>query len=120
MAELVTTIAESNQCITFINSFSTSSHQQQEMLVKMLVDNTEKVMKHQAGFISVNIHKSYDATNVLIYEQWRSTDDLRAATQIPEVVELIAEICKLSNPEATLYNVVSVSHAADDAHSHIA
>lgn len=112
MAEIVTTIAESNQCITFINSFATSSYQQQDRLVEMLVNTTEKVMQHQPGFISINIHKSLDGTNILIYEQWRSSDDLWAAVQKPEAVKLITEICKLSNPEATLYDVVSISHAA--------
>ena len=67
----MTKIAVDNNVVTLINVFTVRPEQQQ-LLVDLLVEATEAVMKYQPGFVSANIHKSLDGTRVTNYAQWRS------------------------------------------------
>lgn len=64
----MTTISKDNQVITLINVFTVEPENQQR-LVEMLVEATEKTMKHLPGFVSANIHKSSDGVRVTNYAQ---------------------------------------------------
>ncbi|MEH2394931.1 MAG: antibiotic biosynthesis monooxygenase [Nostoc sp.] len=65
---MMTTISKDNQVITLINVFTVEPENQQR-LVEMLVEATEKTMKHLPGFVSANIHKSSDGVRVTNYAQ---------------------------------------------------
>jgi hypothetical protein len=39
--------------------------QNQDKLVKLLVDATDQAMKHLPGFVSASIHKSIDGTSTM-------------------------------------------------------
>ena len=53
----MTTISKDNRVVTLVNVFTVAPENQQR-LVEMLVEATEKTMKHVPGFVSANIHKS--------------------------------------------------------------
>jgi heme-degrading monooxygenase HmoA len=55
------------------------------LLIAVLIQATEEVMKKQPGYISANIHKSLDGTKVTNYAQWRTKEDFEAMLKNPEV-----------------------------------
>jgi hypothetical protein len=65
------TIAKDRDLVTLINVFTVAPEDQQR-LVDVLVEATEAVMRNQQGFISANIHSSFDGRRVTNYAQWRS------------------------------------------------
>ena len=73
----MTKIAVDNNVVTLINVFTVRPEQQQ-LLVDLLVEATEAVMKYQPGYVSANIHKSLDGTRVTNYAQWRSREAFEA------------------------------------------
>jgi quinol monooxygenase YgiN len=58
----------------------------QQHLVDLLIETTEKVMSQQEGFISANIHKSLDGTRVVNYAQWRSKEAFEKMLKNPRVI----------------------------------
>ena len=65
------TIAKDKDGVTLINVF-TVAPQNQQRLVDVLVDATQTVMRKQPGFISANIHRSFEGTRVTNYAQGSS------------------------------------------------
>jgi hypothetical protein len=57
------TIAKDRDLVTLINVFTVAPEDQQR-LVDVLVDATQAVMRNQQGFISANIHSSFDGRRV--------------------------------------------------------
>ena len=70
--------------VTLINVFTVSPENQQR-LVELLVEATQRTMRNQPGYLSANIHKSLDGTKVTNYAQWRSREDFEAIGKNPEV-----------------------------------
>jgi hypothetical protein len=60
------TISKDNKVATLINVFTVEPGNQQKV-VDMLVETTEKAMKHIPGFVSASIHKSLDGVRVVNY-----------------------------------------------------
>jgi Antibiotic biosynthesis monooxygenase len=67
------TIRAEAQIFTLINVFSVARDRQQE-IADLLIEATERTMRHRPGFISANIHTSFDGRRVVNYAQWRSRD----------------------------------------------
>ena len=65
------TIAKDKDVVTLINVITVAPGNQQR-LVDVLVDATQAVMRKQPGFISANIHRSFDGTRVTNYAQGSS------------------------------------------------
>ena len=76
-------ISKDSQVVTLINVFTVRPENQQR-LVDVLIEATEKIMKRLPGFVSANMHKSFDGTRVVNYAQWRSREDFEAMRQNPE------------------------------------
>jgi heme-degrading monooxygenase HmoA len=106
---MTTTISKDSSVITLINIF-TVDPQHQQKLINMLVDATEKTMRHLPGFIAANIHKSLDGKQVVNYAQWRSRKDFEAMLQNPEAIPHMKEIASFTKFEPNLYEVVEVIH----------
>ena len=68
--EKVSTISKTDDITTLINVFTVEPKNQQR-LVELLVETTEELMSKLPGFISSNIHKSLDGTQVVNYVQWK-------------------------------------------------
>ena len=106
---MATTINENAALVTLINVFTVVPENQQR-LVEVLIRATEEVIKHQAGFISANIHKSLDGVRVVNYAQWRNRGDFEAMLKSPKAMPHLQEAAKLAQFDAHLYEVASVHH----------
>lgn len=97
--------------MTLINVF-TVEPQNQQKLVDLLIEATEKTMKNVPGFISASIHKSADGVRVTNYAQWRSREDFAAMLKNPEARAHMEPITEIATFDAHTYEVVeSVSVA---------
>ncbi|CAA9443464.1 MAG: hypothetical protein AVDCRST_MAG02-4 [uncultured Rubrobacteraceae bacterium] len=100
------TISKGQNLVTLVNVFTVEPEDQQR-LADALVEATENVMKHKPGYVSANIHKSFDGTRVVNYAQWRSREDFEAVIEnpAPEVAGHLREAEKLGVPDVRLYEV---------------
>ena len=101
----MTTISKDNKIMTLINVFTVEPENQQR-LVELLVEATEKTMKNVDGFISANIHKSADGVRVVNYAQWRSREDFAAMLKNPEARAHMVPIMEIATYDAHTYEVV--------------
>ena len=102
----MTTISKDNQLVTLINVFTVEADKQQQ-LVDLLIQATETSMRHLPGFVSANIHRSFDGTKVANYAQWRSVEDFAAMLKNPAAIPHIKQATALATFEPGLYEVVS-------------
>lgn len=99
------TISKDNKVVTLINVFTVEPENQQK-LVDLLVEATEKTMKDISGFVSANIHKSLDGVRVINYAQWKSRDDFEAMAKMPEAQAHMKPIMEIAKADFHLYEVV--------------
>jgi len=78
-------IDQRDNLFTLINVF-TVTPEKQDMLVQLLIEATNKTMRHLPGFVSASIHRSLDNTRVVNYAQWRSKEDFEAMRPNPEAI----------------------------------
>jgi heme-degrading monooxygenase HmoA len=103
--ERMVTIARDNDVVTLINVFTVAQEDQQR-LVDVLVDATQKVMRKQPGFVSANIHRSLDGTRVTNYAQWQSREAFEAMLHNQEAAEHMGEAARIAERfEPHLYEV---------------
>ncbi len=101
----MTTISKDNKFVTLINVFTVEPENQQK-LVDMLVEATERTMKNVSGFISATIHKSADGVRVTNYAQWQSNEDYETMLKNPEAKTHMKPITEIATFEAHTYEVV--------------
>jgi quinol monooxygenase YgiN len=99
------TIAKTNKLVTLINVFTVTAADQQKV-IDLLVEATEKTMKHLPGFVSASIHKSLDGVRVVNYAQWRSREDFEAMRKNPEAQAHMKPLMEMANPDFHLYEVI--------------
>ncbi len=105
-------IESGNDVVTLINVFTVSPEKQQK-LVDLLLEATEKTMRHIPGFVSASIHKSADGERVANYAQWRRAEDFEAMMKDPQAAEHMKPIMELATYDAHLYEVVDSITAGD-------
>jgi len=98
------TISKKNEAVTLVNVFTVEPDDQQKV-VDMLREATEKTMKNVPGFISASIHKSLDGVRVVNYAQWRSQQDFEAMRNNPQVQAHRKPLMEISRPDFHLYEV---------------
>lgn len=106
----VSTIRADAEILTLINVFSVAPERQQE-LIDLLVEATEQTMRHLPGFVSANIHRSYDGRRVVNYAQWRSREDFEAMLQNSEARPHMARAAEMTDFDPILCEVAYVDHA---------
>jgi quinol monooxygenase YgiN len=102
------TIEAKAETATLINVYEVEPAKQAE-LAKFLSEGTDKMFRHQPGFVSVSIHSSMDGTRVVNYAQWRSKEDIQRVQRNPDAQALAkqaAAIAKSVSP--AVYTVTSV------------
>ncbi len=99
------TISTDNKVVTLINVFTVEPEDQQRV-VDMLVEATEKTMKNLPGFVSASIHKSLDGVRVTNYAHWRKREDFEAMLKNPEATAHMKPITEIATFDAHLYEVV--------------
>lgn len=98
------TISKDQSVVTLINTFTVAPERQEE-LVQLLIEATEKVMKHLPGFVSANIHRGLDLRHVANYAQWRSQEDFNAMLRNPEAQAHMRPIAEMAQFDPVLYVV---------------
>lgn len=106
----MTEIAETNDVVTLINVFTVAPGDQ-DRLVELLVTATEEVKRDQPGFVSANIHASFDGARVVNYAQWESRGDFEAIFEKTDVEEHMTEIRAIADADYDLYDVREVESA---------
>src|SRR5260370_33943054 len=101
----MTTISKDNDVVTLINVFTVEPEDQQR-LVDMLVEATEKTMRNLPGFVSANIHQSLDGVRVANYAQWRRREDFEAMLKNPDANAHMKPIMEIAQFDAHLYEVI--------------
>jgi heme-degrading monooxygenase HmoA len=107
---LMPTISKDNKVATLINVFTVEPGNQQKV-VDLLVDTTEKLMKHIPGFVSASIHKSLDGVRVVNYAQWRSKEDFEAMRNSPEAQKHMKPFFEIAKVDFHLYEVADAIEA---------
>jgi quinol monooxygenase YgiN len=97
-------ILKDKKVVTLINVFTVERANQQKVL-DLLVNATEKTMKNLPGFVSASIHKSLDGVRVVNYAQWRSQADFEAMTKNPEAQAHMKPLMETANSDFHLYEV---------------
>lgn len=90
-----------------INVFTVEAENQQK-LIDLLIDATKKIINKQEGFISANIHKSLDGTQVVNYAQWKSQEAFEKMLKNPKAIVHMNEILNIAKADGRLYNVVFI------------
>lgn len=98
------TIAKKNDVLTVIIIFSVEPERQQE-LVDTIIEFVETV-KHQPGFISASIHKSFDGVRVMNYAQWQSQSDYRTFVHNSEVQAVGKKLSEFQMLDSHVFEVV--------------
>jgi hypothetical protein len=113
----VTRIQAGTPEIAIINLFDAHDEQGQQHLLELLTQVTDRVMKHQPGFISANLHISHPSPiaashYVANYAQWSSLEAIRAMLSNPEAKEHMDQIEHHSRYRriGAPFSVVSVFH----------
>src|SRR6187402_381715 len=103
------TIDHDSKVTTLINVFTVEPNNQQR-LVDLLIEATEKVMSQQEGFISANIHKSLDGTKVVNYAQWKSKEAFEKMLKNPTAITHMNDAFSIAKVDDSLYEVVFVEN----------
>ena len=104
----MTTIREDDFSVALINTFYVKPEKADE-LVQLLTKATDEVMRHQPGFISANLHISFDKTRVVNYAQWRSKEDFERMLQNPDAKPHMKQAAELAESfDPVLYTVARV------------
>jgi len=109
----MTTIAKGPRVMTLVNVFTVKAEDQQQ-LVDLLIEATEQTMKYLPGFVSANIHRSFDGTRVINYAQWRTREDFEAMQKDPGAGPHMKKAAALASFEPILCEVVEALSAPED------
>jgi quinol monooxygenase YgiN len=105
----MTHIREGAEPVTLINVFDVEPANQ-EQLVELLAEGTERVFRHRPGFVSVNLLTSNDGTRVVNYSQWQSLEDIKATMADPDAQGYTKRATELAHATPHVYSVASVHH----------
>lgn len=94
--------------VTFVNILAVEPDQQQA-LIELLNEGTERVISKRPGFISVTILASLDRRRVINVTRWESADNVKATQADPEAAELAARTAEIATPDPGIY-VVAGEH----------
>jgi heme-degrading monooxygenase HmoA len=111
---LMPTISKDNKVTTLINVFTVEPENQQKV-VDLLVQTTERAMKHIPGFVSASIHKSLDGVRVVNYAQWRTKEDFEAMRNGPEAQKHMKPFFEIAKVDFHLYKVADAIEVGDAA-----
>ena len=101
----MTQITQDSDVVALINVF-TVEPQDQQRLVDALVEATQSNLNQFPGFVSANIHKSFDGTKVVNYAQWESREKYQAMLESPKVAPHLKEAAEIAvSFEPDLYEV---------------
>src|SRR4051812_15267158 len=110
MTTNASTIRAAGGIFTLINVFSVVPERQHE-LAQVLIEATEHTMRHLPGFISANIHTSFDGRRVVNYAQWSSREAFEAMLRNPDARPHMTRAAALASFDPILCEVAHVDYA---------
>ena len=102
-----TILSKDANLVTVINKFSVEPENHKRLL--QLLDDLRAVVEKQPGFISANVHKSFEGTRIVSYAQWNTKEDYQAIYTNSDAKSILDEIKKISKFSWNLYEVVYTS-----------
>ena len=102
-----TVISKDANLVTVINKFSVEPENLKRLL--QLLDDLRAIVEKQSGFISANVHKSFEGTRIVSYAQWNTKEDYQAVYTNSDAKPILDEIKKISKFSWNLYEVVYTS-----------
>lgn len=92
----MTTIDPNRDLMTLINVFDVDPERCDE-LVEVLTDATVNTIAGLDGFVSANIHRSDDGTQVVNYAQWASREAFDAMRNHPDAQPHLRQCAAIAN-----------------------
>ena len=101
------TISAENKLPTVILIFQVDP-KMQKTLIDTAKENSQKVMEKKSGFISTNLHKSFDGTSMVNYSQWEFRKSYEDAINFlnPDEVKIGEKIFEIADPDWNIYDLV--------------
>lgn len=101
------------KCVTLVNVYDVEPEKQAE-LIRALSEATERVIRHQPGFVSVSLHRSLDGGKVVNYAQWKSQEHFENFMKHPATQEQLKRFASLAKGVSPALYEVSAVHAEPD------
>jgi len=102
-----TRISKDASLVTVINKFSVEPENHKRLL--QLLDDLRAVVEKQPGFISANVHRSFEGTRIVSYAQWNTKEEYQAVYTNSDAKPILDEIKKISKFSWNLYEIVYTS-----------
>jgi quinol monooxygenase YgiN len=102
------TIRNDRETFTLINVFSVTPENQQP-LIDLLTKATSQTMAKLPGFVSANVHRSFDGRKVVNCARWESQAHFEAMRQNPQAIPYIKAAGALATAEPVICEVVTPS-----------
>ena len=100
-------VSANDRAVTLINVFTVEPANQQR-LIELLTEATERSVRYAPGFVSARLHRSLDGTKVTMYAQWRSMADYEAMRADPTPLPYLQQALAIAKFEPGMYEVVSI------------
>ena len=97
-------ISTSNPVVTVINVFSVEPKNQQR-LIEHLKELSKNFVELQPGFVSANVHRSFDGNRVISYAQWKTKEDYKSIYANPDAMPYLDKIKTISKFNWNIYQV---------------
>jgi len=91
--------------VILINVFTVKPADQQQLMA-LLTEATERSVRHAAGFISATLHRSMDGTKVTMVAQWQSLEDYNTMRQDPAPLPYLQQALSIAKFEPGMYEVI--------------
>jgi len=102
-----TRISKDANLVTVVNMFSVNPENQKKLL--QLLEDLRVVVEKLPGFISANVHKSFEGTRIVSYAQWNTKEAYQSVYTNSDARTILDEIKKISKFSWNLYDVVYTS-----------
>jgi len=97
-------ISTTNPVVTVINVFSVEPKNQQ-ILIEQLKELSKNFVELQLGFVSANVHRSFDGKRVISYAQWFTKGDYESIYSNPDAMAYLDKIKTVSKFNWNLYEI---------------
>lgn len=99
------TLSLDNSLTTVIIIFTVKPEQQQKLIdtIKEFLATVEV----QSGFVSANLHKSFDGLKVANYAQWKSMKAFEAFRNNKQIQAKAAKLFEFDTPDSHVYEIVA-------------
>jgi quinol monooxygenase YgiN len=98
-----------NTPVTLVNILAVRPEKQQ-MLVDLLQENTETVIRTLKGWIATDLISSADGEQVVIHSRWETQADVNAMRADPRMVAYFPRIAELASLKSIVGKVVMSHH----------